>query len=418
MKACPKCETPWDDAKRFCPYHGLPLAPLPEPMFAPSPVDAEVTVHMSEEERARTFTPQVPILETPSPGRLSASVPPALSENPAPLDRLARSVEDPPTLKSQRQKPLPELDTSIPPTVIVSPSAAPPETTEQNPSLTDTFIPPTVVVSPAEVEAIRKAQEGAGLLVTSRPEAETPSETLKVDAALTSSVDPSATHLLAAKDEPVKSSAPSSPPAMDLGNEIGFILDLEKSSTRLPPPPQVTELPPVGMVETPPVRRHLTPSAVPSLVMPPSPTLKRLTAVQYFKLFNERKKVMQQFVQALDSKRVHITEEHCNQEELLMHRYNLTFRYLASQRTFPLVIILQRKPVYDLITSVDLYEVGESPRVREERTKALGGKCKPTPNGVLYYLSYAEDLPTEQFSDWLRATFQGIAQLLPGLSFP
>jgi hypothetical protein len=74
---------------------------------------------------------------------------------------------------------------------------------------------------------------------------------------------------------------------------------------------------------------------------------KRRTAVQYFKLFNERKKVMQQFVHGLDPRCVTITEGHSNQEELLMHRYDLTFRYLASQRTFPLVVILQRRPVYD-----------------------------------------------------------------------
>ncbi len=418
MKACPKCETPWDDGKRFCPYHGLPLVPLPEPVDAASPVDVEVTARMSEQERAQLFTPQFPVAESPSSGRLSASASAGPPETAASSQAAVRSVDDPPTLKSQRQKPPPELDLVIPPTVIVSPAAAPPEQTEAapEPSVIDTFIPPTVVVSPAEVEAMLRAQAGASLPATSRPEAEPLPVTGKVEAAPTALVDPSATHhLLGMELEPAKSPVSAPPPAA--GDDVGFILDLEKSSTRLPPP-QATAPPPGGTAEAPPVGRNLTPSAVPSLVTPPSPTLRRRTAVQYFKLFNERKKVMQQFVHGLDPRRVTITEGHSNQEELLMHRYDLTFRYLASQRTFPLVIILQRKPVYDLITSVDLYDIGESPRLREERTKSLGGECKPTPNGVVYHLSYDEELPTEQFGDWLRATFQGIAQLLPGLSFP
>jgi hypothetical protein len=417
MKACPKCETPWDDGKRFCPYHGLPLVPLPEP--APVPVDAEVTARMSEQERAQLFTPQFPIAESPSSGRLAAPASATPSETTASSEAAVWSVDDPPTLKSQRQKPPPEPDTVIPPTVIVSPAATPPEQTEAapKPSVTDTFIPPTVVVAPAEVEAILRAQAGASLPVTSRPEAEALPVTGKVDAIPTALVDPSATHhLLGMELEPVKPPASAPPPAAAAGDDVGFILDLEKSSTRLPPPPKATEPPPGGTAS--PVGRNLTPSAVPSLVTPPSPTLKRRTAVQYFKLFNERKKVMQQFVHGLDPRCVTITEGHSNQEELLMHRYDLTFRYLASQRTFPLVVILQRKPVYDLITSVDLYEIGESPRLREERTKSLGGECKSTPNGVVYHLSYDEELPTEQFGDWLQKTFQEIAKLLPGLSFP
>ncbi len=415
MKACPKCENPWDDGKRFCPYHGLPLVPLPEPVAVPA--DAEVTARMSEQERAQLFTPQFPVAESPALGRLTAPASAAPSETAASSGAANRSVDDPPTLKSQRQKPLPELDPVIPPTVIVSPAAAPPEQVEAapNPSVTDIFIPPTVVVSPAEVESIQRSQAGVSPSATSRPEAEPLPVTGKVEATPTALVDPSATHyLLGLELEPAKSPVPAPPPAA--GDDVGFILNLEKSSTRLPPPPQATEPPPGGTAS--PVGRSLTPSAVPSLVTPPSPTLKRRTAVQYFKLFNERKKVMQQFVQGLDTKRVHITEGHSNQEELLMHRYDLTFRYLVSQRTFPLVIILQRKPVYDLITSVDLYDIGESPRLREERTKLLGGECTPTPNGVVYHISYAEDLPTEQFGDWLQKTFQEIAKLLPGLSFP
>jgi hypothetical protein len=416
MKACPKCENPWDDGKRFCPYHGLPLVPLPEPVAVPA--DAEVTARMSEQERVQLFTPQFPVAESPSSGRLSASAPAGAPEIAA-WSEAAVQIDDPPTLKSQRQKPPPELDTVIPPTVIVSPAAAPPEQVEAapNPSVTDTFIPPTVVVAPAEVEAIRQSQVGVSHPATSRPEAESRPVTGKLEATPTALVDPSATHhLLGMELEPVKSPASAPPPAAAAGDDVGFILDLEKSSTRLPPPPQAAEPPPGGTAS--PVGRSLTPSAVPSLVTPPSPTLKRRTAVQYFKLFNERKKVMQQFVHGLDPRRVHITEGHSNQEELLMHRYDLTFRYLVSQRTFPLVIILQRKPVYDLMTSVDLYEIGESPRLREERTKLLGGECKPTPNGVVYHVSYAEDLPTEQFGDWLQKTFQEIAKLLPGLSFP
>jgi len=416
MKACPKCENPWDDGKRFCPYHGLPLVPLPEPVAVPA--DAEVTARMSEQERAQLFTPQFPVAESPSSGRLSASAPAGAPEIAA-WSEAAVQIDDPPTLKSQRQKPPPEPDTVIPPTVIVSPAATPPEQTEAapKPSVTDTFIPPTVVVAPAEVEAIRPSQAGVSPPATSRTEVESLSGTIKVEATHTVLVDPSATHFLGLMEmEPAKSPASVPPPAAAAGDDVGFILDLEKSSTRLPPPPQAAEPPPGGTAS--PVGRSLTPSAVPSLVTPPSPTLKRRTAVQYFKLFNERKKVMQQFVHGLDPRRVHITEGHSNQEELLMHRYDLTFRYLVSQRTFPLVIILQRKPVYDLMTSVDLYEIGESPRLREERTKLLGGECKPTPNGVVYHVSYAEDLPTEQFGDWLQKTFQEIAKLLPGLSFP
>jgi uncharacterized Zn finger protein (UPF0148 family) len=416
MKACPKCETPWDDGKRFCPYHGLPLVPLPEPVAVPA--DAEVTARMSEQERAQLFTPQFPVTESPSSGRLSVLASDVSPETAASSQAENRPVDDPPTLKSQRQPP-PELDTVIPPTVIVSPAAAPPEQVEAapNPSVTDTFIPPTVVVAPAEVEAIRPSQAGVSPPATSRTEVESLSGTIKVEATHTVLVDPSATHFLGLMEmEPAKSPASVPPPAAAAGDDVGFILNLEKSSTRLPPPPQAAEPPPGGTAS--PVGRSLTPSAVPSLVTPPSPTLKRRTAVQYFKLFNERKKVMQQFVHGLDPRRVHITEGHSNQEELLMHRYDLTFRYLVSQRTFPLVIILQRKPVYDLMTSVDLYEIGESPRLREERTKLLGGECKPTPNGVVYHVSYAEDLPTEQFGDWLQKTFQEIAKLLPGLSFP
>ncbi len=396
------------------------MVPLPEPAVAVLPGDAEVTARMSEQERAQLFTPQFPVAESPALGRLTAPASAAPSETAASSGAANWSVDDPPTLKSQRQTPLPELDPVIPPTVIVSPAAAPPEETEAapKPSVTDTFIPPTVVVAPAEVEAIQRSQAGVSPPATSRPETESLPVTGKVEATPTALVDPSATHLhlLGKEVEPAKSPAP--PPVIATGDDVGFILDLEKSSTRLPPPPQAAEPPPVGAPEAPPVGRNLTPSAVPSLVGSPSPTLKRRTAVQYFKLFNERKKVMQQFVHRLDPKRVHITEGHSNQEELLMHRYDLTFRYLVSQRTFPLVIILQRKPVYDLITSVDLYDIGESPRLREERTKLLGGECKPTPNGIVYHLSYDEDLPTEQFGDWLQKTFQEIAKLLPGLSFP
>lgn len=420
MKACPKCETPWDDGKRFCPYHGLPLVPVPEPVAAlqPAAVDVEVTVRMSDEERAQLFVPQ--LVETSPSSRLPAAVPSASSEAPASSEASTWSADDSPTLKSQHQAPPPELDPVIPPTVVVSRAALSPQQTESatKPPVLDTIIPPTVVVSPSEVEAILRAQVGAPAPNTSRPEGEALPVTSKADATPTAQVDPSATHFMGQDVEPVKNT--TSPPVMDANDDVGFVLDLEKSSTRLPPPPQAAHLPetPVDNPGTPPGGRNLTPSAVPSLVTPPSPTIKRLTAVQYFKLFNERKKVLQQFVHGLDPKRVHITEGHSNQEELLMHRYDLTFRYLASQRTFPLVIILQRKPVYALITSVDLYEIGESPRLREERTKSLGGECKPTPNGVVYHVSYAEDLPTEQFGEWLRATFQGIAQFLPGLSFP
>ncbi|MCS7079274.1 MAG: hypothetical protein NZ585_04385 [Chloracidobacterium sp.] len=407
MKACPKCETLWDDGKRFCPYHGLPLTPALELAAAPpaaAPVDAELTVKMSEEEQARLFAPQLPAVE-------SAPV-----SEPVPSAWAAPAIEDPPTLKSLRRAPdaaplsppPTELDTFIPPTVVVAPSASPPA---------DIFIPPTVVVTPAATEAVAPSSPvdasipSSPATVTSGASQEGLSPvTTVVSSPATSRFDPSATVVSPGPAGAVSPRLPS-PPASAPNDDVGFILDLgEKSSTRLPAP---TKNEPA--LSNPP-GRNLTPSAVPSLVPPPSPTVKRLTAVQYFKLFNERKKIIQQFVQGLDPRKVKVTEEHSNQEDYLMHRYDLAFRSLGMARTFPVVIILRRKPVYDLITSVDLYEIAESPLLREERTKSLGGECKPTPNGTVYYLSYGNDLPTEQLGEWLTKTFQAITALLPGAS--
>lgn len=405
MKVCPKCETPWDDGKRFCPYHGLPLTPPPEPAASPpraaASVDDERTVKMSDEERARLFTPQLPVAETARPSAPAVS-PPVASAGP----------EDPPTAKSLGRiapvaSPPAEFDTFIPPTVVVVPGALPPPT--------DAFIPPTVVVAPAEVNAVVSAAAGpvpppapatSGLSVEGTP------ATMAATSPPTALADPSATGVqLEPPAGAVVAPAPPPAPAAAPDDDVAFILDLgEKTGARLPPPP-VEDKP----AAPDPPARNLTPSAVPSLV-PPSPTVKRRTAVQYFKLFNERKKIIQQFVQGLDPKKVTVTEGHSNQEDHLMHRYDLAFRSLGTVRTFPVVIILRRKPVYDLITSVDLYEIAESPLLRAERTKSLGGECKSTPNGVIHHLSYAEDLPNEGLGEWLTKTFQAITALLPGAS--
>ncbi|MFQ3589451.1 MAG: hypothetical protein SNJ67_03970 [Chloracidobacterium sp.] len=454
MKACPKCETLWDDSKRFCPYHGVLLTEVPEgdavverdgsDAAKGDLVDIELTVRMSEEERAQLFTPQFPPppspLATPSPASVTDEAPfqtgreaerpdPALPFAPEPLPpssfETAAYLEDPPTAKSGRvvataEPPPDAFDPFIPPTVIVAPAALPPESRQVTPPpRLDVVIPPTVVVASAEAGLATPSQlEGgvAGPAATSRLADDFSPLTVNPGAAPTTPMDASATHVHLNLPMPSGPRPPVFPPelkASDVEDDVGFILDLgEKSSARLTPPP----VPAAVESPQPPAGRSLTPSAVPSLVPPVSPTIKRLTAVQYFKLFNERKKVIQQFVQQLDPKKAQIAEGHSNQEDLLLHRYDLTFRALHATRTFPLVIILQRKPVYGLLTSIDLYEIAESQMLREERTKSLGGDCKSTPNGVLYYLSYAEDLPTEQFGDWLRAKFQAIVGLIPGAS--
>ncbi len=399
MKACPQCETLWDDGKRFCPYHGLPLLPAPEAVGPPlAAADAEPTVRMSEQERAQLFTPQFPASALAETSAAAGETPP-----PAPLVAEALSIEDPPTAKSFRNDaPAAELDLLIPPTIVVPPSALPP--------LAAPSLAPPAVVPPAEGGAPSQAQadaqspaatvasvlaDGGSPLTTAIPESDT------------SRLDPSATIVQLGQAAPAD--PPPLPPAASPDDDLGFILDLgEKSSARLPPPPEAATAPPPTCSPTP--------SAAPALVSPPSPTMKRLTAVQYFKLFNERKKAIQQFIQRLDPKKARVAEGHSNQEDHLMHRYDIAFRCLGAPRTFPLAIILQRKPVYELITSVDLYEIAEAPLLREERVKSLGGQSKSTPNGVIYHLSYDEHLPAEQFGDWLTATFQAIARLLPGAS--
>ncbi|OYT71208.1 MAG: hypothetical protein CFK52_08780 [Chloracidobacterium sp. CP2_5A] len=420
MKACPKCETLWDDGKRFCPYHGLPLTPAPEAVpEAVAPVDAEITVRMSEEERARLFTPQFLMSavssEAGAAAALEAAQPVAASSPPV---AEAFSIEDPPTAKSSNQaSPVepspPELDLFIPPTVVVSPAALPPPL--------GAFIPPTVMVAPAEAEVAMPAPADAE---ASAPTPVTTAAPVSADDGLpltravpelrTSRLDPAATIVQAGQVGPVGPCLPPPlPPAASPDDEVAFILDLgEKSGACLPPP---AEAKPAEAEPAPPARA-VTPSAVPALVTPPSPTIKRRTAVQYFKLFNERKKVIQQFVQRLDPKKARVVEGHSNQEDHLMHRYDIAFRCLGAARAFPLVIILQRKPVYALITSVDLFEIAENPLLRAERVKSLGGEARSTPNGVIYHLSYGEDLPTEGLDDWLKATFQAIAGLLPGAS--
>ncbi len=392
MKACPKCETLWDDGKRFCPYHGLLLTPVAEPAATAPPMatstDAERTVRMSDEERAQLFTPQLPTVEKAAPGRLAVTV----------------EIEDPPTTKSPRQAtpaaPPVEFDPLIPPTVVVPRSALP--------SLQDMIA--SAVALPAE--AVMPAGTSPPVSpVTSGLSEEASPRTAVAMSPSTVSADASSTvaQLELQGRAPGPSAATPPPPAALPEDDVGFILDLGEKTASHPPAPPAEEKPAPPEPRTP----NLTPSSVPALVSP-SPTVKRRTAVQYFKLFNERKKIIQQFVHGLDSKKVKVTEGHSNQEDHLMHRYDLAFRALGTVRTFPVVIILQRKPVYDLVTSVDLYEIAESPLLRAERTKSLGGECKSTPNGVIYHLSYGEDLPSEALGPWLAKTFQAIVALLPG----
>jgi hypothetical protein len=61
-----------------------------------------------------------------------------------------------------------------------------------------------------------------------------------------------------------------------------------------------------------------------------------------------------------------------------------------------------------VLLSIDLYDIGQSPQLRQQRAQAIGGKTELTPNGTVYFLPCPERLPNEKLPEWLDTAFRAV----------
>jgi hypothetical protein len=374
MKRCPKCENPWDDTKRYCPYHGLLLVPVPAESVAMS--DPTTTGKMTDTE-TRDVLSNPASDGRPLPANLFYNQSPEESARQHQTDALnvssgnVRSFfeDETPTARSKRPKQWPPQETATP-------------------------------------------TEGVPVVDTSREE----------DAK--TSVRYNADTVVGYVGEPLL--PPPTPPKMPtmegnaFGDEPVFLFDTDDD-----PPPQQPATPAYpatqpdinvgkstvqpGSTTAPPPDKHLTPSSLPSLFDDfEEDAAPRLSQAEYFRLFNERKKIVQQFVDMLAGQGFLVGENYINRDDCILHQFDVGFRHQGGTFKFPITVMLKRKPIYAVLLSIDLYDIGQTPQLRQQRTDAISGKAELTPNGTVYFLPCPERLPSDKLAEWLDVSFRTI----------
>ncbi len=340
MKQCPKCQTNWDDAKRFCPYDGSPL-----------------TVPGGTSEKG--FVPVVKVVPTPPQGTPSSNQPPI---RPRPIRRTA---DDTPTMKS------PE-----PLAVWRTPSGVP-------------ILKEVIEVPPPD------------------PTPPTPPP----------------------ETGPATPSAPLTGgyPAFSSPGDGIFVLDPEQIEETVEPPPEVAPQPVPGLGNFVDPQTPIGPDDVPHTVSvieiarraregrraqsEAQNQERHRTQAEYFKLLNDRNRLVQQFIDLLAQQGFRSTSQYRNEETQLLYCFNVTFGERDDKRVFPITVALYRKPTYSVVVSIDLLDIGPNAALRLARTQKIGGQVTQTEKGPVYHLDVPEEFPNEYLLQWLDEAFKLIFTL-------
>ncbi len=135
------------------------------------------------------------------------------------------------------------------------------------------------------------------------------------------------------------------------------------------------------------------------------------TQADYFKLLNERNRLIQQFVDLLAQQGFRSSSQYSNEDTQLLYRFNVTFGDREDKRVFPITVALYRKPTYTVVVSIDLLDIGPNAALRLARTQKIGGQVTQTEKGPVYHLDVPEEFPNEYLLQWLDETFKLIFTL-------
>jgi hypothetical protein len=327
MKRCPKCENPWDDNKRYCPFHGLLLIPV-----APAAEDRPpaATGKLSTQER-RDLSGHSES-KRPLPANIFYGRSEAAAARPSSADALetarasvrARLEDDTPTIRSKRPQQWPPAD-AVP---------------------TNTGETPNPAAAPS-APLVQKNVDTGEIVVFSRSE-----------------------QIRRAELNPAAASASAWSPE-----------DARATSESLP---------------------HGAAAAL-------GPDDERSTQA-----FLHRKRVIEQFVDGLVRQGFSAVRRSAAYDDGLVEQFDIGFQHRGQSQTYPISALLQRKPLSSVSVSIDLYDIGNSPALRTQRTEAVGGRIAHTPSGVVYYLPCPDHVPDDKLVQWLDESYRAIFRIAYG----
>ncbi len=389
MKRCPKCETPWDNTKRYCPFHGLLLVFVPD---APTTPPAKGSTGELTESEKKDMLGVPPGDGRPLPANLFYNQSPEESARQRQPDVLSNSSanvrsffeDETPTARSKRPKQWPPQETATPTEGVPAIESGDIQSAATGPVNN----PPTARPENPKTEVRYNDETIVGYIGEPILPPPTPPKRATLEG---NAFDNDAIFLFDTEDEPepqkpVTPAYPATQPEI-IGRET-----IEPGRSTVPPPD-----------------KHLTPSSLPSIFDDfPEEEGPQLSQAQYFRLFNDRKKLIQQFVEMLASQGFGVGENYINRDDCMMHQFDVAFRHQGATFTFPITVMLKRKPTYSVLLSIDLYDIGQSPQLRQQRAVAIGGKSELTPNGTVYFLPCPERLPNEKLPEWLDTAFRAV----------
>lgn len=401
MKQCPKCQTQWEDSKRFCPYDGTSLlnSPVPAPPAAnsefgatgimnpaqlpvPHPIPSSTQPVFQASMTPKAFPAPTNSLSQQEVAQIMAPVGPA--PTPPPAIAYLRSTDDTPTVKSSHPIAFPSPEESNPasevkPIIVPVHHEAPQPEPVVSETEMDTVVPPAAAAIQAGGADFVPGAWGGG----------SPDElTFHLEQSHKASPDELKAIQLA-QQQPVPLQSPV-PMPMVLESNL---------ADEIPKTMSVFEVAQLARE-----RKRAQSGAY-------EPGRPRRSHAEYFQLLNERNRIVQQYVELLGKQGFSYTTNYSNKDDHLIYKFNLAFIDDEDSRCFPISVALYRKPNYSVLVSIDLKDIGRDIAERTKRTELMNGKIERTDRGPVFHLDATEDLPNEYLMRWLDENFKQIFQL-------
>lgn len=400
MKLCPKCNTQWDDLKRFCPYDGtflpslahLPVESTSEPTNSTSDFRASQIGYAAHQpqptEALSEGTPVLAMTGTP----ISVSATPSAQPPASPPSPALWTTDDTPTVKASHPH-------AVWPTSY-QPGQTPREGIPAIPANDDQLFPlPEASVS------------NSGPVTRETPAAPVTAPEMPFTPGAWGGDSPEDVGFLfdAQHQGPAKNpDAVPTVPAAAPGELPGGIIHRDLEATAKASPAEIPKTVSVFEVAREARDRMRRSQGMPALVEPSRP---KRTHAEYFQLLNERNRIIQQFVEVLVKQGFSYKSSYSNKDDHLIYRFDLSFGDADDHRTFPVSVALHRKPSYSVLVSIDLFEIGRTLPERTKRTELIGGRVERTDHGMYFHIDATEDLPNEYLMQWLDENLKSIFRI-------
>ncbi|MBI4749897.1 MAG: hypothetical protein HY774_15535 [Acidobacteria bacterium] len=403
MKLCPKCNTQWDDFKRFCPYDGTFLPSLAHP---PVESTAEPTNSTSDFRTSQigyaSDQPQLaglpsegaPVLGmtgVPAPVSVSAATTSAQTPSPASPSPPLWTTDDTPTVKASH------------PHAVWPASYQPGQTPREG--------VPAIPVDDDQLFPLQEASApNSGPITRETPTAPVTAPEMPFTPGAWGGDSPEDVGFLfdATHQAPNPDAVPTTPASPLPGQSSGGIIHRDLEATAKAPPADIPKTVSVFEVAREARDRMRRSQSMPALVEPSRP---KRTHAEYFQLLNERNRIIQQFVEVLVKQGFSYKSSYSNKDDHLIYRFDLSFGDADDHRTFPVSVALHRKPSYSVLVSIDLFEIGRTLPERTKRTELIGGKVERTDHGMYFHIDATEDLPNEYLMQWLDENLKSIFRI-------